>query len=188
MLVKEHVIDSPRQKERESPRYPIPSYFNPSTYTIFRAVKRLLDRYDLPIDHEDLLRTFKSSFAKILCFGNNAENRYNDHLKNLTLLKEAGTLFEVDVVDNYNVTVNSLFLKSALNMMRDYIDSITESNDVGQFSKTELFNNDRIFFEYLIEAIETYLHYLIDPDSKIETYGESEESDSSDRAQGTEQD
>ena len=39
------------EKEEESPRYPIPSYFNPTPYYVYKVVRQLLDRYDIPPRH-----------------------------------------------------------------------------------------------------------------------------------------
>ena len=39
------------EKEEESPRYSIPSYFNQTPYYVYKAVRQLLDRYDIPLYH-----------------------------------------------------------------------------------------------------------------------------------------
>ena len=120
-------------------------------------------------------------------YGVNAENEYNDHLKNLPLITMCGNVFDEEL--DHNLAANSYFLKLALNMLRDYIDSMpTAENGVeNESDKALFFQHDKYQIEEIIETIETYLNYLIDPDSKIErveTGGESERetegSDSSD--------
>ena len=167
-------------EKEESPRYPIPYDFNPTPYCVFKAVRQLLRSCDRPCWY-GLKITFNNYFTKILHHGVNAENEYNDHLKNLPLITMCGNVFDEEL--DHNLAANSYFLKLALNMLRDYIDSMPKAERL-----------DKVEIEWLIERIEKYLDYLIDPDSKIErvetdgeTDGESEESDSSDsdRAQGT---
>ena len=76
------------EKEEESPRYSIPSYFNQTPYYVYKAVRQLLDRYDIPLYHIPVKNRFKHYFTKILHFGTNAENKYNNYKKNLPLLRE----------------------------------------------------------------------------------------------------
>ena len=77
---------SVHEEKEESPRYPIPSYFNPTPYYVYKAVRQLLDRNDIPPSHISAKSNFCHYFTKILHYGVNAENEYNDHLKNLPLI------------------------------------------------------------------------------------------------------
>ena len=180
---------------QEDNRYSIPDNFNPTQYCVYRAVRGLLDRDDIPPVYLPLKNRFIHYFTKILHFGVNAENRFNDHLKNLPLITMCGNVFDEEL--DHNLAANSYFLKLAVNMFRDYNDSMPKADKSDSDSTALFFRGDKYEIEQIIETIETYLDYLIDPDSKIErvetdgeTDGESEESDSSDsdRAQGTGQD
>ena len=165
-----------------------------------KAVRQLLDRNDIPPYHIPVKNSFIHYFTKILHFGVNAENEYNDHLKNLPLITMCGNVFDEEL--DHNLAANSYFLKLAVNMFRDYNDSMPKADKSDSDSTALFFRGDKYEIEQIIETIETYLDYLIDPDSKIErgetggecegetsgeTDGESEGSDSrdSDRAQGT---
>ena len=161
-------------EKEESPRYPIPYDFNPTPYCVFKAVRQLLRSCDRPCWY-GLKITFNNYFTKILHHGVNAENEYNDHLKNLPLITMCGNVFDEEL--DHNLAANSYFLKLALNMLRDYIDSMPKAE---RLDKVKYLQYDKEEIEWLIERIETYLDYLIDPDSKIErverveTGGESE--------------
>ena len=164
-------------EKEESPRYPIPYDFNPTPYCVFKAVRQLLRSCDRPCWY-GLKITFNNYFTKILHYGVNAENEYNDHLKNLPLITMCGNVFDEEL--DHNLAANSYFLKLALNMLRDYIDSMPKADKSDSDSTALFFRGDKYEIEQIIETIETYLDYLIDPDSKIErverveTGGESE--------------
>ena len=108
-------------------------------------------------------------------YGTNAESKYNDYIKNEHLLELCGYPYDAE---DYKIdqVVNSYFLKSALNMLRDYIDSIPKvQNGVeNESDKVSYFRHEIFKIENLIERIETYLDYISDPESKIESERESE--------------
>ena len=111
-------------EKEESPRYPIP-YFNPTPYYVYKAVRQLLDRNDIPPYHIPVKNSFIDYFTKFLHFGVNAENEYNEYLKNLPLITMCGNVFDEEL--DHNLAANSYFLKLALNMLRDYIDSMPKA-------------------------------------------------------------
>lgn len=65
---------------------------------------------------------FKEYFPKILYYGLNAENEYNDYKENLNLVNYSGYALKYDT--DINKVGNSYFIKLALNMMRDYVESM----------------------------------------------------------------
>lgn len=148
-------------------------------------------------------------------YGLNAENEYNDYKENLNLVNYSGYALKYDT--DINKVANSYFIKLALNMMRDYVESMpnvekvvknreVSGEAIGEVSRevsrevsgeargevsgeTSGEESDKVsFFSYekgqmedLIEIIETFLDYIINPnkisegESEGETLGESEE-------------
>ena len=146
------------QKDNKSLRYSIPNYFNPTPYCVYKAVRRLFDRSDIPPVHLPLRNRFTYYFTKILHFGTDAKNHNNDYLKNAYLTKICGNILDEEL-DN-NLIANSDFLKLALNILRDYIDSISKIKGKDDFNIFQL--ND------IVRIIEKYFNHLIDPNSEIE--------------------
>lgn len=192
-------------EKKESPRYPIPRFFNPNPYYVYEAVRRLTEYSSKNVGGR--FKNLKEYFPKIMCYGLNAENEYNDYKENLNLVNYSGYALKYDT-DIIKVA-NSYFIKLALNMMRDYVESMpnvekvvknrevsgeVSGEAIGEVSgETSGEESDKVsFFGYekgqmkdLIEIIETYLDYIINP-NKIsegesegetlgETVGESEE-------------
>ena len=138
----------------ESPRYPIPSYFNPTPYYVYKAVRQLLDRDDIPpCNIKKKKKKNIHFFTKILHYGKNAENRYNDYIKNQHLLSECGNICDEELDHSY--AAQTYFLKSALNMLRDYVDSIAKvQNGVeNESDKVSFFEDDIFEVEVLIERM-----------------------------------
>lgn len=180
-------------EKKESPRYPIPRFFNPNPYYVYEAVRRLTEYSSKNVGGR--LKNFKEYFPKILYYGLNAENEYNDYKENLNLVNYSGYALKYDT--DINKVANSYFIKLASNMMRDYVESMPNVEKVvknrevsgeasGETSgeesdKVSFFSYEKGQMEDLIEIIETYLDYIINP-NKIsegetvgETVGESEE-------------
>lgn len=184
-------------EKKESPRYPIPRFSNPNPYYVYEAVRRLTEYSSKNVGGR--LKNFKEYFPKILYYGLNAENEYNDYKENLNLVNYSGYALKYDT--DINKVANSYFIKLASNMMRDYVESMPNVEKVvknrevsgeasGETSgeesdKVSFFSYEKGQMEDLIEIIETYLDYIINP-NKIsegesegetlgETVGESEE-------------
>ena len=124
-------------------------------------------------------KNFKEYFSKILYYGLNAENEYNDYKENLNLVNHSGYALKYDT--DINKVANSYFIKLALNMVRDYVESMPNVEKVvknrevsgeasGEVSgETSVEESDKVsFFSYekdpmedLIEIIETCLDYII---------------------------
>lgn len=195
-------------EKKESPRYPIPRFFNPNPYYVYEAVRRLTEYSSKNVGGR--LKNFKEYFPKILYYGLNAENEYNDYKENLNLVNYSGYALKYDT--DINKVANSYFIKLALNMMRDYVESMpnvekvvknrevsgeASGEAIGEVSRevsrevsgeasggvsgeTSGEESDKVsFFSYekgqmedLIEIIETYLDYIINPNKISE--GESE--------------
>ena len=147
------------QKDNKSLRYSIPNYFNPTPYCVYKAVRRLFDRSDIPPVHLPLRNRFTHYFTKILHFGTDAKNHNNDYLKNAYLTKICGNILDEEL-DN-NLIANSDFLKLALNILRDYLDSMKEVDK-------EFYWHDIYQLNDIVKIIEKYLDYIADPDSIIE--------------------
>ena len=143
---------------QEDNRYSIPDNFNPTQYCVYRAVRGLLDRDDIPPVYLPLKNRFIHYFTKILHFGTDYQNLVEDNLKNDHLTKICGKILDEDLDPNLNA--NSDFLKLALNILRDYIDSISKIKGKDDFNIFQL--ND------IVRIIEKYFNHLIDPNSEIE--------------------
>ena len=98
------------------------------------------------------------TITKILHFGTDYQNHVEDNLKNDNLTKICGKILDEDLDPNLNA--NSDFLKLALNILRDYIDSISKIEEKDDFNIFQL--ND------IVRIIEEYFNYIVDPDSIIE--------------------
>ena len=107
-------------EKKESPRYPIPRFFNPNPYYVYEAVRRLTEYSSKNVGGR--FKNFKEYFPKILYYGLNAENEYNDYKENLNLVNYSGYALKYDT--DINKVANSYFIKLALNMMRDYVESM----------------------------------------------------------------
>ena len=188
-------------EKKESPRYPIPRFFNPNPYYVYEAVRRLTEYSSKNVGGR--LKNFKEYFPKILYYGLNAENEYNDYKENLNLVNYSGYALKYDT--DINKVANSYFIKLASNMMRDYVESMpnvekvvknrevsgeVSGEAIGEVSgetsgeesdKVSFFSYEKGQMEDLIEIIETYLDYIINPnkisegESEGETLGETVE-------------
>lgn len=101
-------------------------------------LNRDIPPYHLLPYHLPVKDTFIHYFTKILHFGTNAKNEYDDYIKkNLHLINECGNVFDEELDHNY--VANSYLLKLALNMLRDYVDSIPKDEN-----KSKIFEYDKI--------------------------------------------